>query len=49
MYSNSVTHLTFGSEFNRQIIGSIPDSVTHLTFGHCFNQSTKECTNLLTI
>lgn len=35
----SVTHLTFGGDFNEDIHGIIPNSVTHLTFGDCFNQS----------
>jgi hypothetical protein len=31
---NSVTHLTFGSDFNQELQeGAIPNSVTHLTFG----------------
>ena len=36
---NSVTHLTFGDDFNQDIKnGAIPNSVTHLTFGYHFNQ-----------
>ena len=41
--SNSLTHLTFGRYFNRDIKGCIPNSVTHLTFGYNFNQNIKDC------
>ncbi len=40
MYSECVTHLTFGDNFNQPIC--IPDSVTHLTFGYCFYQLIKD-------
>ena len=40
---NSVTHLTFGWQFNQELKeGDIPNSVTHLTFGDNFNQELKE-------
>lgn len=35
---HSVTHLTFGCEFNQVIKNDISASVTHLIFGHNFNQ-----------
>lgn len=37
--AESVTHLTFGAQFNQSIEEIIPSSVTHLTFGWCFNES----------
>ncbi|AEX61323.1 putative F-box and FNIP repeat-containing protein [Megavirus courdo7] len=39
---NSVTHLTFGYNFNQDIRGCIPNSVTHLKFGQGFNQDIKD-------
>ena len=40
---NSVTHLTFGNNFNQELKeGDIPNSVTHLTFYANFNQELKE-------
>ena len=42
---NSVTHLTFGFDFNKKIKDCIPNSVTHLTFGWSFNQEIKDCIN----
>ena len=40
---NSVTHLTFGKEFNQELKeGDIPNSATDLTFGTCFNQELKK-------
>ena len=35
---NSLTHLTFGDDFNRDIKDCLPNSLTHLTFGSKFNQ-----------
>ena len=34
----SITHLTFGDEFN-QFVDSLPESITHLTFGERFRYS----------
>jgi hypothetical protein len=34
---NSITHLTFGSDFDQQV-DYLPNSITHLTFGENFNQ-----------
>src|SRR5579872_4241728 len=39
----SVTHLTFGDNFNQNIKDCIPDSVTHLTFSDEFDQDIKDC------
>jgi hypothetical protein len=40
---NSVTHLTFGNNFNQLLkADDIPNRVTHLRFGTCFNQPLKE-------
>ena len=33
---NSLTHLTFGWEFNK-LVDNLPNSLTHLTFGYGFN------------
>ena len=35
---NSITHLTFGMNFN-QSVNNLPNSITHLTFGSYFDQS----------
>src|ERR1700722_15408620 len=40
---SSVTHLTFGEEFNQNIKECIPSSVTYLKFGSNFNQDIKNC------
>ena len=37
LIKSSITHLTFGWDFN-QSVDNLPSSLTHLTFGHCFNQ-----------
>ena len=34
---NSLTHLTFGRNFNQEV-NKLPNSLTHLTFGYCFNK-----------
>ncbi|AUV58578.1 F-box and FNIP repeat-containing protein, partial [Bandra megavirus] len=39
----SVTHLTFGDDFNQDITDCIPDNITHLTFGYNFNKNIKGC------
>ena len=41
---NSVTHLTFGRDFNQQI-DILPNSITHLTFGNDFNQTINNLPN----
>ncbi|AZL89944.1 F-box and FNIP repeat-containing protein [Megavirus baoshan] len=40
---DSVTHLTFGNNFNQDVKDCIPVSVTHLKFGHNFDQNVKNC------
>jgi len=39
---DSVTHLTFGADFNQPINGCISESVTHLTLGYYFDQNIDE-------
>jgi hypothetical protein len=38
-----VSHLTFGSYFNRPIKNCVPSSVTRLTFGASFNEPINGC------
>src|SRR5579872_5207198 len=40
---NSITHLTFESDVNKDINNYLPDTITHLTFGNDFNQDIKGC------
>ena len=43
--SDSITHLTFGSDFNQPLKPAhIPDSVTHLTFDFDLFMNTHELT-----
>jgi hypothetical protein len=44
---NSITHLTFGTCFNRRV-DNLPNSITHLTFGDDFNQPVNNLPNSIT-
>ena len=44
---NSITHLTFGSDFDQQV-DYLPNSITHLIFGSKFNQSVNYLPNSIT-
>jgi len=44
---DSITHLTFGDDFNKSI-DHLPNSITHLTFGNSFNQSIDKLPNSIT-
>lgn len=43
----SITHLTFGDDFNKPV-DNLPNSITHLTFGEFFNKSVDNLPNSIT-
>ncbi len=44
---NSITHLTFGNNFNKSI-NKLPSSITHLEFGNNFNRPVNNLPNSIT-
>ncbi len=42
-----VSNITFGSYFNQDIIGCIPNSVSHLTFGCFFDRPIKDAIQIV--